>query len=72
MRSRRYRQKATSSDITAASETKHLPAASQDVSDPQGKPNSVIAGGRMLTMASFSARRCPDQNAWLAATSLYR
>ena len=41
MRRRRYRERAAKSDISAAKVIKHLPAASQDVIGPQGKPSQA-------------------------------
>src|SRR5215469_897054 len=72
MRCSRYRHKATRSDITAPRVIKHLPAASQDVNGPHGKPNHVIAGGRMLTIAPPSPCILPDQKARLTAIALAR
>ena len=47
MRSSKYRHEAANNDVSAASVTKHLPAASQDANGPQGRPNNVITGGRI-------------------------
>jgi hypothetical protein len=72
MRNSKYRHEAAKSDITAASVIKQLPAASQDTSDPQGKPIHVITGGRMLTIAPVTPCTSPDQKARLTAMDLSR
>jgi hypothetical protein len=70
MRIIRYIHKAAKNDMTAVSVIKHLPASFQDANGPQGKPNNVIAGGRMLTIAARSPCPFPVQKARLASIAL--
>jgi hypothetical protein len=71
MRRRRYRHKVAKSDVTAARVIKHLPAASQDVIGPQGKPSNAIAGGRIPTIA-LRSWTFPDQKARLTSIDCRR
>src|SRR5580704_1547264 len=51
IRSRKNRQQATKNPVNAVSVMKPFPAASQDANGPQGRPNNVMTGGRILSIA---------------------
>jgi hypothetical protein len=72
IRNNKYRHTAAKREAVAAREMKQLAAESQDRIEPQGSPNIVIAGGRMLTIEATIPCRSPDQKARLTAMALCR
>jgi hypothetical protein len=72
IRSNKNKQQATKSALNTVRVIKHFPTASHDANGPQGKPNNVMTGGRILTIAVRISCEFEDQKALLTVMDLHR